>query len=135
MFSAIFRARCLMLFAVGGTLVSGFAAGCGVRVPVHATPRVEGPAGANTIVDPSTIRPGISRREEILRDWGWCEAHVDSDRLFLGRVNRSTTRGVNVMVVPIPVPYAGSSRDWEIQNLFIEFDVKGVVSKAYFVSD
>jgi hypothetical protein len=29
----------------------------------------------------------------------------------------------------------GNEREWEIQNLFLEFDEKGVVTKSYFVSD
>ncbi len=129
------RRLCSRILVLAIAILCGVAAGCGVRVPVSSKPITQGAGGEGSTSDPSTIRPGVSRRDETLRDWSWCDVHLSNERLFVCRVNRSTTRGVNVMLAPIPIPYAGSSRDWEIQNLLVEFDEKDLVSRNYFVSD
>jgi hypothetical protein len=102
--------------------------GCGVRIPAKAKPVVEGVGGKDTRADLSTIHLGTTTREEILRDWGWSDTHVNCDRLFVGQVNASTSKSSEVMLAPIPIPYAGTYRDWSIHFLFVEFNEKGTVS-------
>jgi hypothetical protein len=115
-------------------LLSVATSGC-VKVPVRVEAQTEGPEGKGKLVDPSTIRPGTTTREQVLHDWGWSDSHVDSERLFVGSMRRSTRKDTGFYVgAAIPV-YMGNEREWEIQNLFLEFDEKGVVTKSYFVSD
>jgi hypothetical protein len=114
---------------IGGAMsVSILLSGC-FHFPVKAAPVTEGSGGKKTVADPSTIRPGTSTREEILRDWNWCDTHVDSAHLFVGSVRRSASRSVQ-MIGEIPVDF---SRNWKIEYLFAEFDDKGVVSRTYFI--
>jgi len=121
------RAGC-PLALVGTMFVSPLLGGC-FHFPVKAKPVIEGQGGKNTFADSSTIRPGASTRQEILRDWSWCDTHVDSDRLFVGRVRRSTSRSVQ-MVAEVPIDY---SRDWNVDYLFVEFGDNDIVSRTYFV--
>lgn len=63
--------------------------------------------------DPAAIHQGSSTREEVRRDWACCDAHVVSDRLFVGTVHLE---------------------HGQIKYLFVEFDEKGIVSKTHLVS-
>lgn len=103
-------------------------AGC-LSVPVHVQPQVQGPESSGLMVDPSVIQPGLTTREEMLKNWGWSDVHIESNRLFIGEMKRSTAKRVD-MLGGIPVEVR---RDWEDQFLFVEFDEKGVVTKSHFV--
>ena len=113
---------------VSVTLVCFLPSGCGVRIPVKAAPVIEGVGGKGTTADLTTIHPGTSTREEILRNWGWSDTHVNSDRIFVGQVRASTSRSSIVLIAPIPIPYAGTYRDWAVHFLIVEFDDRGTVS-------
>jgi tetratricopeptide (TPR) repeat protein len=63
--------------------------------------------------DPAAIHSGFSTREEVRRDWACCDAHVVSDRLFVGTV---------------------LSKHEQMKYLFVEFDEKGVVSNSHLAS-
>ncbi len=102
--------------------------GC-LSIPVRVTPQTQGPGGPGTVADTSQIQPGKTMHDEVLHDWKWCDSHLDSDRLFVGSLTRSPEKRVETLR-PI---YAGNERLWELQNLFVEFDAKGVVTKSYYV--
>jgi hypothetical protein len=117
------------ILCVLGTVVLITGVGC-LSIPVHITPRIQGEGGPSTLADSNTIRPGQTTRAEVLRDWAWCDAHSDTDRLFLGTVKRSTSKRVETLG---PV-YAGSDLYWEDVSLFVEFDNQGLVTRYYFVN-
>jgi hypothetical protein len=77
------------------------------------------------------IQPGKSTREDVLRDWEWCNAHLDSNRLFVGKVVHSKTKNIDMMG---PIYMGSEGRQWDDENLFVEFDDKGTVTKAYLGS-
>jgi hypothetical protein len=66
----------------------------------------------------------------VLRDWKWCDAHLDSDRLFVGILSRSKEKRVDTLG---PIYVGSEGRKWEREEMFVEFDDKGVVTKTYFV--
>jgi hypothetical protein len=120
---AIMTASALVLLLASAT-------GC-FRVPVRAAPKVQGAGGKGTVADPASIQPGKSNRQELLRDWSWCDAHVNLDQLFICQVERSTSRGITfVTYIPAEV-----SRNWHRQFLFVEFDDRGIVSQVFFVPE
>src|ERR1700687_5354390 len=117
------RSRLIVFAGTPCVLILLFATGC-FRVPVHAAPQVEGPEGKGTVAQGVSIQPGKSSREEIERDWKWCEVRTNLSGLFLCEVNRSTSRGVaGIIVMPVPLEV---SRIWSRQFLFAEFDNAGV---------
>jgi hypothetical protein len=104
-------------------------AGC-LSVPVHVQPQTQGPNGNGSLVDPAMIQHGVTTREQVVKNWGWSDSRVPSDRLFVGVMKRSTERRVETLgVVPLD-----TFRVWEDQYLFVEFDEKGLVSKTLFTS-
>lgn len=118
-----------ILKALTGLVALLVGVGC-LSIPVRVAQQVQGLGGPGTFVDPSTIQPGRTTRSEVLHDWAWCDGHVDSQRLFVAVVKRSTTKRVET-VGPI---YGGNYRDWSSANLFVEFDEKGIVTRSYFVA-
>jgi len=122
--------RFVSFAAIRCVLILLFATGC-LRVPVHVSPQVEGAGGKGTLAEPATIQAGKSTRAEVERSWKWCVVPTNLERLFLCKVNRSTSRDIqSIMLVPLD-----ASREWEEQFLFVEFDERSAVSKTYFVSN
>lgn len=113
--------------AIAAIVAGLLAQGC-LSVPIRVQPQTQGPQGG--LVDPATIQPGATTREQLLKDWGWSDMQVPSDRLFVGEMKRSTERQVETVgVVPLD-----TFRVWEDEYLFVEFDGNGLVSKLHFSS-
>jgi hypothetical protein len=113
------------------SLISLLASLACLRIPRPAAPQVQGPGGSKTAADPSKIHPGQSTRADVLRDWGWCDAHAENDRLFIGSLKFSDEKGIEVSG---PIVYKGGRR-WSAMSLFVEFDENGVVTKSYMDRD
>jgi hypothetical protein len=65
------------------------------------------------LADMGKIQPGKSTREDVLRDWEWCNAHLDTNRLFVGKVVHSKTKNIDMMG---PIYMGSEGRQWDDEN-------------------
>jgi hypothetical protein len=101
-----------------------------LSIPVRVQPQTQGPGGEGTLADTAQIQSGKTTRDNVLRDWKWCDAHLDSDRLFVCILSRSKEKRVDTLG---PIYVGSEGRRWQREEMFVEFDNRGVVTKVYFV--
>jgi hypothetical protein len=103
--------------------------GCTPPYPTHK--HTIAPSGiVRNLPDPSTVRPGISRCDEVLRAFREVDTGVSSRWFFWGRWE-SSSAAMRVMTdmgaeqVPL----------WSLRNFLVEFDDAGTVTKTAMLSD
>ena len=100
--------------------------GCLV-VPLRVPTKTRTPSGElKQKVDPSFISTGVTTREEVVQKLGWIDTGVRDDHFFFGRWVESTW-GVVWAAGGYGAGGAGWNRNWNVHNLLLDFDEKGVV--------
>lgn len=103
--------------------------GCTPPYPTHK--HTIAPSGiVRNLPDPSTVRPGVSRRDEVLSAFREVDTGVSSRWFFWGRwENSSAAMKVMTDMGAEQVPL------WSLRNFLVEFDDAGTVTKAAMLPD
>ncbi len=115
-----------MLVAIG--LLTSSLVSCTPPFPVHKRTVALGGTVRN-LADPKTVKPGISRRDEVLIAFKDVDTRALSRWFFWGRWSSSSW----AMWVFADSP--GPERLWSLTNFLVEFDEAGTVTKTTTVSD
>lgn len=103
--------------------------GCTPPYPTHQHTIASGGRIPNP-PDPNIVRPGISRREEVLSEFKEVDAGISSRWFFWGRWE-SSSAAVRVLtdsgLEQAPL--------WSLKNLLVEFDGAGTVTKTAILPD
>jgi hypothetical protein len=112
-----------------------FSAGC-IIFPVPLPKRARNVTGVNMPkhFDIGFIKPGLTRRDEVLRRIDLADTGLQNERLFLARWKVSHT-AVCGAVGGYYSAYANCGRVWQARNLMVEFDGHGIVQKVQRVQD
>jgi hypothetical protein len=125
--------RTFVLAMMKGTTVLSISTlllvGCTPPYPTHK--HTIAPSGiVRNSPDPSAVRPGISRRDEVLRAFKEVDTGASSQWFFWGRWESSSfaVSGVTDSGVE-QFPF------WSLRNFLVEFDDNGKVTKTTMLSD
>jgi hypothetical protein len=103
--------------------------GCTPPYPTHK--HVLAPGGiVRNLPDPSIVRPGISRRDEVLSAFKEVDAGVSSRWFFWGRWESSSVAvrvATDMGLEQAPL--------WSLKNFLVEFDDTGTVTRTATLSD
>lgn len=128
------RLSCMILISSA----CAFFAGCFAIVsPVPTPTRVKNVDGGSMPrhLNIGSIRPGSTRRGEILQKVGRADAGLHSKRMFLARWKVSHMAVCWAAGGEGGGGDAGCRRVWRAHNLIVEFDGKGIVRKVRRVGD
>jgi len=103
--------------------------GCTPPYPTHKHTIAPGGIVRN-LPDPSTVRPGIARRDEVLSAFKEVDTGASSRWFFWGRWE-SSSAAMRVMTDM----GAEQGSLWSLRNFLVEFDDAGTVTKTATVSD
>ncbi len=94
---------------------------------------VSGPAGGESRLNVSFMKPGVTTRAEVMQKLGWADTQVTEDDLFVARwVSSSQSSGAATGDDEVP---DAVTRTWHAHNLIVEFDSRGVVAQFRDVPD
>jgi len=104
--------------------------GC-LATPVRVTTHTIGQAGQHDHVELGFLHVRSTSKAEVVQQLGWTETQAAHDRLFWGRWMESK------WAVATAVYGGGGSADrvWQVHNLIVEFDEKGIVTGSHVVGD
>jgi hypothetical protein len=118
--AALLLATCLLALAL-----------VGCTPPYPTRKQTIAPGGViQNVPDPGSVRPGISRRDEVLSAFKQVDTGVSSRWFFWGRWESSS-----VSMRVLTDMGLEEARLWKLANFLVEFDDTGTVTKTAILSD